>query len=215
MEFFDLYDEQGRPLGRTKERALVHRDGDWHRSIHLWMVRPGGALVFQQRSAGKDTWPRHFTCTVGGHYAAGEDLAQVLREAREEIGQPVALAELRPLGVWRYDDASGAGIRDRELQDVFLWPCTTPLEAFAPDPEEVASLAEVMPRELLQLLAGLVHEIDVPARASGAATIEQRRLQRDDLVPTPSYHTCIARAALAYARGDALPTLDDCRSSFL
>lgn len=210
MEYFDLYDEQGRPLGRAKERASVHRDGDWHRSIHLWIVRADGALVFQQRSAEKDTRPNHFTCTVGGHYAAGEDLGQVLREAREEIGQSVGLGELLPLGTWRYDDAGPAGSRDRELQDVFLWPSATPIEAFQPDPEEVAALAEVAPETLLRLLEGTVAEIAMRFRASDAALVEQRSLRRDDLVPTPAYHACIARAALAYAWGDALPLLEEC-----
>ena len=210
MEYFDLYDEQGRPLGRSKARALVHRDGDWHRSIHMWIVRPDGTLVFQQRSAGKDTWPNRFTCTVGGHYAAGEALAQVLREAREEIGQPVGLDELLPLGVWRYDDAGEAGIRDRELQDVFLWPSAVPLEAFQPDPEEVAALAEVAPEPLSRLLSGLVAEIPMRLRASGATRVVERHLRLLDLVPTPRYHACIARAARAHATGGDLPSLETC-----
>ena len=211
MEYFDLYDEQGQRLGRSKERALVHRDGDWHRSIHLWVVRSDGTLVFQQRSAGKDTWPNHFTCTVGGHYAAGEDLAQVLREAREEVGQPVGPGDLLPLGTWRYDDASEAGIRDREWQDVFLWPSTLPLTAFKPDPEEVAALAEVSPEALLRLLAGEAGEAPMRFRARGTLLVEPRSLHRDDLVPTPAYHTCIARAALAYAGGGAPPSLEHLR----
>ncbi len=32
-------------------------------------------MVFQERSAGKDTWPGLLTASVSGHYAAGETLS--------------------------------------------------------------------------------------------------------------------------------------------
>src|SRR5579871_6856022 len=109
-ERFDVYDHAGRPLGLSKARDQVHRDGDWHRSIALWIVRPDGRLVFQRRSATKDTWPGRLTGSVTGHYAAGETLAEVLREAQEEIGLCVGREALVPLGVWRNDDAPAPGV---------------------------------------------------------------------------------------------------------
>src|SRR4051812_30424750 len=52
-ELFDLYDADGAPLGLRKERALVHRDGDWHRSLHLWVVLAEGP---RSDGAAQDPW---------------------------------------------------------------------------------------------------------------------------------------------------------------
>src|SRR5437870_920751 len=94
-ELFDLCDERGTLLGRSKARARVHRDGDWHRSLHVWVVLAGeGAggrgpeVLFQKRSAGKDTWPGRVDVAVTGHFRAGEGTAEALRECDEEVGLP-------------------------------------------------------------------------------------------------------------------------------
>src|SRR4051812_13685106 len=89
-ELFDLYAADGSPLGQRKARGLVHRDGDWHRSLHVWVVlrEPGGGprVLLQRRHADKDTWPRAVDVAVAGHYRAGESLNEALRESEEEIG---------------------------------------------------------------------------------------------------------------------------------
>jgi 8-oxo-dGTP pyrophosphatase MutT (NUDIX family) len=92
-ELFDLYTREGAPLGIAKPRGLVHRDGDWHRSVHIWVwgVLDGAPhLVFQRRSPGKDTYPGALDVAVTGHARAGEPLEATLREAEEEIGLPPA-----------------------------------------------------------------------------------------------------------------------------
>src|SRR5579862_1982864 len=98
-EMFDLYDADGRSLGRSKAREEVHRDGDWHRSAHVWIYTGEGCLLFQRRAHDKDTWPGRLDASIGGHYRAGEDRDGVVREAQEELGLAVSLAELIPLGV--------------------------------------------------------------------------------------------------------------------
>lgn len=201
-ERFDLYDAEGRPLGVSKERTAVHRDGDWHRSMHLWIVRGDGRLVFQQRSRAKDTMPGLLDASVGGHYAAGEQLRDVLREAREELGVPVAAEELIVLGLWRSEVvAIDAGVIDREWQDVFFWPLDTALTAFRPDAVEVSALVELAPRDLLRLLRGQAHTIPAVRCRAGETTIEQVDLAAAALVPSQEYHARVAGAALVYAAG--------------
>lgn len=39
MEWLDIVDENGEPTGVVKERSEVHRDGDLHRTAHVWIVR--------------------------------------------------------------------------------------------------------------------------------------------------------------------------------
>ena len=38
----DVITANGKPTGRVKPRAEVHRDGDWHRAIHVWVAGVDG-----------------------------------------------------------------------------------------------------------------------------------------------------------------------------
>lgn len=60
-ELLDLRKEDGSRKGETKERELVHRDGDLHGTSHVWLVRyradRGSAdVLLQKRSAHKDSF---------------------------------------------------------------------------------------------------------------------------------------------------------------
>lgn len=68
-EYFDLLSPTGEPLGITKERNAVHRDGDWHPSVHIFVIQgdPGtasttkvGQRVFS-RQAGSGLAPAMWT----------------------------------------------------------------------------------------------------------------------------------------------------------
>ena len=83
-ERFDVVLADGTPTGRTKARALVHRDGDWHRAVHVWIAGVGGDgepfLLLQRRGLGKDTCPGRLDVTAGGDRRAGEGVDLTLRE---------------------------------------------------------------------------------------------------------------------------------------
>lgn len=141
-EPFDLVDPDGRPLGATKARALVHRDGDWHQSVHLWVVLEGDgepAVVLQRRGYDKDTNPGLVDVSVAGHLRAGESPHEGLREAEEEIGLPVRPEDCVALGL-RRSVYVGEGFADREIQHVFMVRAAVRFEALRPDPEEVAGV---------------------------------------------------------------------------
>lgn len=145
-ELFDLFDREGRPLGRSKPRRLVHRDGDWHRSIHVWvwgLVDDQPAVVLQRRSAGKDTHPLALDVAVTGHARAGESIEQTLREAEEEIGLRVTPADLWRLGLRRRVDRSRPGVIDNELQEIFVATAKVDIAALRPSPSELAGIVAV------------------------------------------------------------------------
>ncbi len=37
MEMLDLRNRDGSLTGEVKERSLVHRDGDLHGTVHIWL----------------------------------------------------------------------------------------------------------------------------------------------------------------------------------
>lgn len=185
-ELFDVCDASGVPTGRTKRRADVHRDGDWHRAFHCWVLTTSSdvpTLILQRRGAHKDTAPLMLDVTVGGHYGAGESIVDVVREVDEEIGRAVSLDDLTFLGRRIAVSDAQPGVIEREIQEVYLWQTDLPLEAFRPQPIEVASLDSVAVTDLLALLSGA--SIQAPTRSLGTdGQITPRTMTADELVPT-------------------------------
>mmetsp|Transcript_7056 Transcript_7056/g.11033 ORF Transcript_7056/g.11033 Transcript_7056/m.11033 type:complete len:158 (+) Transcript_7056:57-530(+) len=60
------------PTGEVKKRSQVHKDGDWHRSMHLWLYQSNLAndsarVLLQRRSPYKDTHPNLLDVSCAGH----------------------------------------------------------------------------------------------------------------------------------------------------
>jgi isopentenyldiphosphate isomerase len=206
-EPFDVITADGRPTGRVKTRAEIHRDGDWHRAIHVWVAgvddRGAAFLTFQRRSPHKDTWPARYDATVGGHYRAGETLAETVREVEEEIGIIPDLSELRPLGVRVCANEAQAGIVDREIQDVFLLRDDRPLGIFRPNPAELAALVRFPLATLVPFLAGESAEIDGESLAPDATRAQPITARIDDFIPTiDRYFLRVAIAAQQALHGE-------------
>jgi isopentenyldiphosphate isomerase len=86
-EYFDILDENANPLGIKKLRKLVHKDGDWHQSCHVWVYNSKGEILFQKRTKNKDSYPGFWDISSAGHVGLGEmPKESALRELNEEIG---------------------------------------------------------------------------------------------------------------------------------
>ncbi len=193
-EALDLCDERGRPLGRTKPRSEIHRDGDWHRSFHCWLVTgaPGGdvEILLQLRPPNKDTSPNLWDVSVGGHYSAGEGIEGGIREMREELGLQVEPSVLIQAG-WRHGVVHTDGIYDREVQDVYFLCISIPLEELRPDPNEVPAVACVSGATLLALAVGRTADVEVRGgrtRSDGTVQPDLVVLRPDGLVPRENYY---------------------------
>lgn len=202
-ELFDVCDSLGRPLGLRKRRADVHRDGDWHRSLHCWVVgqyRDGTPyVIFQRRAESKDTSPGKLDATVGGHLAAGESVEEALRESREEIGLELSLRDLLPMGVRQAASDIEPGVRDYEVQFAFIHKSDLPLTAFRPNPAEVTALVEVPVPDALDLFTGRRTETTAKALCNqrchpNEAWIAEQRVRAEDFVAQADryfYRVCV------------------------
>ena len=211
-EPFDIITADGKPTGRVKSRAAVHREGDWHRAVHVWVAgvddRGAPFLTLQRRSPQKDTWPDRFDATVGGHYRAGETLAETLREVEEEIGVIPNLKNMRPLGVRVCANEAQPGILDREIQDIFLLRDDRPLGTFRPNPAELAALVRFPLETLVPFLAGESSEIGGESLRPSATRTEAITARIDDFIPTVDrYFLRIAIAAQQVLRGERYVTV--------
>jgi isopentenyldiphosphate isomerase len=204
-ELFDLYDAEGRPLGKSKPRALVHRDGDWHRSLHIWVWGEAFgdiSLVLQRRSAGKDTHPRKLDVAVTGHLRAGESIADALREAEEEIGLAVRPEDLVRLGLRRRVDRSRPGLVDNELQDIFC--AARPVDVAALRPSE-AELEAIVTVPLAAAERVLRDAGEAPGRRLAGGALVDEVVRGSELVPAPDGYYAKAFASVAAVIGGGRP----------
>src|SRR3989344_4323298 len=100
MELIDVLDEKGSKTGKTKTRADIHRDGDWHRTVHVWFINSKKELLLQRRSKNMEVFPNKWHISVGGHINSREDeISAALRETKEEIGIDLLPEELNLIGI--------------------------------------------------------------------------------------------------------------------
>jgi len=205
-ERFDVVLADGTPTGRTKERAEVHRDGDWHRAVDVWvygMADQAPFLLFQRRGLGKDTWPGRLDATVGGHLRAGERVEEALRETEEEIGMPADASGLRQVGSRVSINENEPGVRDREVQSLFLLRNDRPLTDYRPHPAELAALVRFPLPPLLALLAGESRSAPGDAISPGGSRVVRAAYELADFIPSVDrYFFRVAVAAEAALRGD-------------
>ena len=143
------------PTGVRKRRGDVHRDGDWHGALHIWVggVDADGRpfALFQRRSQTKDTWPGCLDVAVGGHLRAGETLSETVREAEEEIGILLEIGDITRLGRRFAHSVAGS---DNEVQEVFALRSDLPLDAYHLHPDEVDAVVSVPLDAVLDLFEG-------------------------------------------------------------
>ena len=86
-ELLEIMDENNQPLGFSKLRSQVHKDGDWHRVVHIYVTNNVGEFLVHLRSPNKDLNPGKWDTRFGGHVKAGSDYDDsAITELFEEIG---------------------------------------------------------------------------------------------------------------------------------
>ncbi|MFH1193256.1 MAG: NUDIX domain-containing protein [Candidatus Jorgensenbacteria bacterium] len=152
MEHIDVLDECGVPTGAAKPRDEIHRDGDWHRAVHVWVVNGRGEVLIQKRSAAIDLFQNLWDISLAGHVRTGERSADaVRRELKEELGITTEERELQFVATLPSQLKDGA-LCDNQFSDVYLLRRDVDLEELKKQKEEVAEIA-LMPLQELKTLA--------------------------------------------------------------
>ncbi|MBN2095250.1 MAG: NUDIX domain-containing protein [Candidatus Aenigmarchaeota archaeon] len=119
-EFFDIVDENDLPTGIQKPRSVAHRDGLWHRVIHVWIYNSRGEVLLQLRQKDKDTYPNVWDLSVGGHVTAGSSIIDAAkREVFEEVGLNLKESDLEFYGKKKSEKTPDGNI-DSEYHYVYL-----------------------------------------------------------------------------------------------
>lgn len=86
-ELIDIVTENDELTGIQKTKKEAHKDGSWHRAVHIWIYNSAGEVMIQLRSKEIDLFPDTWDVSVGGHIGALEDpLDTAVRETGEELG---------------------------------------------------------------------------------------------------------------------------------
>ena len=139
-ELLDILDANGKPTGQTALKSVAHRNGLYHRTVHIWFYTEKGQLLFQQRGKKKDTYPLLWDVSVAGHIGAGEAIeAAAVREVAEEIGIQITIADLQKIGVFK-SEQQHTTLTDNEFHHTFLCELKVPIEALRLQDSEVEAV---------------------------------------------------------------------------
>ena len=146
-----LTDEAGNPRG-TAGRLEAHTGrGLLHKAFSVFVFRPGGELLIQQRSREKMLWPLYWANTCCSHPRVGEDLRSAAgRRLEEDCGLTCALQEVGSF-VYRAEEPSGRGVEHEHDTVLVGWVEGDALPRT--DPAEVAAWRWVHPDALEREIA--------------------------------------------------------------
>ncbi|HSP35887.1 MAG TPA: NUDIX domain-containing protein [Thermoanaerobaculia bacterium] len=139
MELIDVLTSDGAPTGITKPKALAHRDGDLHRSVHVWLIASDGRVLVQLRSHRKENHPGLWDVSCAGHLSAGESaIDAAIREADEELGLELQPNELRHIATLRERSVLNRGTYiENEIHEIYVDVRDVDLSALDLQREEV------------------------------------------------------------------------------
>ena len=158
MEYFDILNEDGSKTGKIKERSLVHRDGDLHKTVHIWILRNNNKgtfdLLLQKRSKNKDSFPSCYDISSAGHVLAGDDYKEsAIRELFEELGIKAKDNELKFIGFHKgkvETEFYGKKFKNHELSAVYLFMEKVKINKLILQKEEVESVKWIEINELIK-----------------------------------------------------------------
>ncbi len=135
----NIVDDKDEIVGEAL-RSVIHRQGLLHREVHVWYVTPSGGLIFQRRSASKETYPNFLDATAGGHVELGQSYEEAaLAEVLEETGLVLKNDDLIELGkISLVNDDSERGLVNRVFRMIYAYRYSGKLEDLEIEAEDGA-----------------------------------------------------------------------------
>lgn len=174
----ELVDDTGQGLGEATVAAAHQPPGRLHRAFSVLLVGPDGRILLQQRAAAKTRFPLRWANSCCGHPVPGQSPVEAAnRRLTEELG--IGPVELTEVGVYvYYAEDPATGRVEFEYDHVLRADVPADLPT-RPNPDEVATLRWVDPRELeahldidprtyVPWLGGVVNRLLWPARPAAA-----------------------------------------------
>lgn len=147
-ELIDWYDEKGKHKG-VIDKAIAHKKGLWHKSVHVWIINSNDEVLLQKRCAQKSFYPNFWDCSFAGHVGAGEaSIISAIREGEEELGIKVQTQDLEFLFTNK-EELIWEDTISKEFVDVYIMRKNIEIENLKYQIEEVESAKYFKLDELL------------------------------------------------------------------
>lgn len=121
-ELLDVLDENGNKTGIAKTKGEIYQNGNWHRSVHIWVINDNKELLVQKRNPFKKTFPNLWAISAAGHVVSGESsIESGLRELKEELDIEAKKEELEYLfTIKRVQQLENSDSYIKVFDDVYL-----------------------------------------------------------------------------------------------
>jgi isopentenyldiphosphate isomerase len=187
MKQIDIFNDRYEHIG-VEDKKTAHTQGLWHRTFSCLAFNPNTRRVLlQKKTPGRYSFdrPDYADITVGGHYEAGETIADGVREIHEELGLPVAYDELHPIGLRQTAVTLAPDYIEREFQHWHLLPLNLDLEAVPLADAEVSGLVELDLDHAIDVVEGTRDEVPAryATRSQDVMTYTEATLGVADLIP--------------------------------
>lgn len=135
-------------------RREVHRDGDWHRAVDVFVVK-GDEVLLQKRCATKDSYPDTWDLSCGGHITAGEESRETaVRELEEELGLKVVPEDLEFVGSFKASARPAPDFINNSFNDMYILWTEAELSELRFQIEEISALKYVPIAEFYRMVTG-------------------------------------------------------------
>lgn len=152
-EYFDILDENGNKTGKTKLRSEVHRDGDWHKAVHIWILNNNGDVLLQRRCATKDSNPNMLDISSAGHLSAGDNSIEgAIRELKEELNIDVKPNELQFIKTLKRSSRYTETFINNEFDDMYVLRTDKTIDDMKYQESEIAEIFFVPYKEFKKMV---------------------------------------------------------------
>ncbi len=140
-EYFDILDENGNKTGEIKLRSEVHKDGNWHKAIHIWIINDSGDILLQRRCATKDSNPNMLDISCAGHLTAGDNsLSGAIRELKEELNLDIEQEDLQFIKTLKKSSKYTETFINNEFDDLYILRTNKSIDDMKFQEEEISEL---------------------------------------------------------------------------
>lgn len=139
--FLETYHSDGTPTGQMASYDRVHRQGLWHKGVHVWVMTSDKKFLVQKRGPNVQTAPGKYECAAAGHIDAGHSsLETAIKELEEEAGISVAEDELVLVGTITDEFTMYEGtLVNKEFDDIYIVRKDVTLDEISHQGHEISS----------------------------------------------------------------------------
>lgn len=205
MEFVDILEPPTfKKSGVKKPLKQAWQDSDWIGTFNLWIVQnePISSIVYQIRSP-KSSWaPGKLDVTAGGHYEAGEELYDGLREVEEELGKKYLSKDIVYIGKKIHVSPDVNGNMRQNVVDISFIVDNSSIESYVLQESEVYAICCCPIDDLIKV--NTIENYTFKVQALTSTGLKEELLISKDSFPYnwDNYHFKVALLAKRFLSGE-------------